>query len=93
MKKHYLYIGSNNTTHKLEKDTAINIISESFDGFSAYEIVGFWKGSKEKTLKVEIVSEEPEDVKIVKLCKRLKEELQQDSILLETVESNVAFIQ
>lgn len=92
MNKYYIYIGSNNQSHELEKDKAIVIISEYFEGFTAYEVVGFWKGVEEKTLKVEIVSDE-EPVKITRLCKELKKELQQEAILLENIKSNIAFIQ
>lgn len=93
MTKHYIYIGSNNETHELEKDKAISIIAGQFDGFSAYEIVGFWKGQQEKTLKVEIVSDDSSNAKIIAICKELKTALNQDSVLVETVESNIAFIQ
>jgi len=55
MKKYFLYIGSNNETHELEADRACEIIAKAFEGFSVYEIVGYWKGSKEKTPKVDIV--------------------------------------
>lgn len=92
MTKGYIYIGSNNETHALESERAIEIISEHFDGFSAYEIIGFWKGSQEKTLKVEIINDGSTG-KLVQLCKELKTKLHQESILLEIVESNIAFIQ
>lgn len=92
MTKHYIYIGSNNTTHELEKEKAIVEISKYFEGFTAYEVVGFWKGSQEKTLKVEIVSDGNSDAAIIRLCKELKAILLQDAIMLETIESNVAFI-
>jgi len=92
MKKAYIYIGSNNATRELESEKAISIISDHFDGFSAYEIIGFWKGSKEKTLKIEIVIDN-DTALIVKVCKELKTKLFQEAIMLEIVESNVAFIQ
>ena len=93
MKKAYIYIGSNNETHLLEAEKAIEKISEYFDGFSTYEIIGFWKGNKEKTLKVEIAIDEEQNSKIVKLCKELKIILKQEAIMLEVVNSNIAFIQ
>lgn len=93
MQKYYIYIGSNNETHKLESKEAIETISKYFDGFTAYEVVGYWKGSQEKTLKVEIVSDEGQgDARIVKMIKELKEVLHQDAILLEKIQSNSVFI-
>lgn len=93
MQKYYIYIGSNNQTHALESEKAISIISKYFDGFSAYEIIGYWKGSQEKTLKIEIVAEAgTNDPAIVRMIKELKVDLNQDAIMLEKITSNVAFI-
>jgi hypothetical protein len=90
--KYFLYIGSNNQTNKLEKVKAIEIINQCFDGFTCYEVVGFWQGKQEKTLKVEIVSDINQDTKIAKLCKDLKLALNQDAVMLEKIQSNILFI-
>ena len=92
MKKVFYYIGSNNKTKELEVDKAVAIISEHFTGFTAFEVIGFWKGLREKTLKVEIVTEE-ENVKLAKIGRELKEKLEQESVLMEIINSNIAFIQ
>ena len=90
-KKIYMYIGSNNTTHILEKEKAEAIVGKYFDGFTAFEVVGYWRGNKEKTLKIEIVAEVDSAV-IVRVAKELKKELEQDSIMVEVLESNAVFI-
>jgi len=77
-----LYIGSNNITGVLEKEKAIEIIAKYFDGFSCYEIDGYWQGKAEKTLKVEIIDTMGLSVKITELAQELKKELTQDSILV-----------
>ena len=92
MKKAYLYIGQNNDTKKLESDKIEKIVSSYFDGFTAIEVIGFWRGKKELSLKIEIVTDE-ENAKLVRLCKELKKELKQESIGLEITKSNFAFIQ
>ena len=92
MKKAYYYIGSNNSTHELEIEKITGIISKYFEGFTAFEVIGYWKGQREKTLKVEIVTEE-DNTKLVKVGKELKIALDQESIMLEIINSNVAFIQ
>ena len=92
MQKYYIYIGSNNETHQLEKEKAEQVISKYFEGFTAYEVIGYWRGAQERTLKVEIASEEA-SVKVIRLCKELKAALNQEAIMLEQVHSNVAFIQ
>ena len=92
MQKYYIYIGSNNETHQLESDEAIKTISKYFDGFTAYEVIGYWKGTQEKTLKVEIVADPAKDTEVVKMVKELKASLKQDAIMLEKINSNSVFI-
>jgi len=92
MIKYYLYIGSDNTTHKLEKEKAIELVGRHFEGFTAYEVIGFWQGSQEKTLKVEIVADQDQDTVIAKLAKELKQALNQDAIMMEKINSNTLFI-
>lgn len=91
MQKVYYYVGANNDTKELEKSKIENILSKSFDGFTAYEVVGYWKGNKERTLKIEIIDERPAS-DLAKVAKRLKKGLNQESILMEIVQSNCAFI-
>ena len=92
MKKAYYYIGANNATKELETDKIEDIVGQYFDGFTAFEVIGYWKGQKERTLKVEIITEES-DAKLAKIGKELREALAQESVLMEVVESNCAFIQ
>lgn len=91
MKKSRFYVGSNNETGKLEAEKIESIVSKYFDGFTEIETAGFWKGLKEKTLIIEVISEKS-DSELVKIAKELKISLNQESILLETVESNSAFV-
>lgn len=94
MRKYNIYIGWNNETKQLEKEKAIDIISKYFEGFTAYEVIGFWKGGEEHTLKVEIVADDKmSDPQAVRVCKELQKELKQEAVMLEKLDSNVAFIQ
>jgi hypothetical protein len=92
MKKVAYYIGSNNATHELEADKIEGIIASHFDGFTAFQVIGYWRGSKEKTLLIQAITEKT-DSELAKIAKELKEKLSQESILMEIVESNSAFIQ
>lgn len=92
MKKAYYYIGSNNLTHALELEKIESTIAQHFDGFTAFEVVGYWKGSKERTLKVEVITEKA-DSELVKIGRELRVKLEQESVLLEITDSNAAFIQ
>jgi len=91
MKKAILYVGHNNNTKELEVEKIITITSQHFDGFTTEQVVGYWKGARENTLKIEIVTDSS-DATIAKLCKELRVRLNQDAIMLEIVESNIAFI-
>ena len=76
-----LYIGANNETKEVEIDKAIDIIGNEFDGFTFWNANGFWKGSQEKTLIVQIETDETDETgTLIALIKNLKEELNQDCI-------------
>lgn len=92
MRKYILYIGSNNETKVLESDKANTIVSKYYDGFTTSQVTGYWKGSKEDTLKVEIVSEKEEQDTIATLCEDIKRELQQEAVMVDILASNTMFI-
>jgi hypothetical protein len=91
MKKAIFYIGANNSTKELEKGKIEATLNAHFSGYSASEIVGYWQGSKERTLMVQVVTEDG-DAKLSSICKELCKVLEQDAVMLEIVESNIAFI-
>jgi NAD(P)H-flavin reductase len=92
MQKVYFYIGANNATHVLETEKIVQAVNKHFAEFTAYEVIGYWKGTQEKSLKVEILTEEL-PAKIAKIAKELRALLQQDAIGLEIVETNFALVQ
>ena len=91
MKKAIYYIGWNNETHELEMDKIEKTLNAHFEGYSASEIIGYWKGSKERTLQVQVVTDSS-DTELAKTAKELCKVLKQDAVMLEIVDSNVAFI-
>lgn len=52
-----LYIGSNNTTKKLELKKIEAILSRRHDGFTISRAVGHWRGSKESTAVVSLAAD------------------------------------
>jgi len=91
MKKAKFYIGQNNETKQLEKTKIENALVKHFEGFTALEVIGYWKGAKEQTLLVETITEKS-DSELAKITKELCGLLEQDAIILEIVETNTAFI-
>lgn len=86
MRKAIFYVGADNTTKRLNREKIESIVASFFDGFSASEIVGYWKGTKENTLKVEVVTES-EDSTIHTVAQALRDGLNQESVMVE-IESN-----
>lgn len=91
MQKVYYYIGSNNKTKELETESIEAIVSAHFEGFTASEVVGYWRGSKERTLKVEVITDES-PAKLARIGRELKTKLDQESVLMEIINSNCAFL-
>ena len=92
MKKINFYIGSNNKTGQLEKEKALSILSSYYEGMTTSELIGYWKGSQEKTLLVSIVSDAVDYTLIKKICRELNRELDQQAIMVEVLDSNAIFI-
>jgi hypothetical protein len=92
MKKINFYIGSNNTTHILESDKALKILSSYYEGMSITEIVGYWKGAKENTILVSIMAESVDYTQVKTVCKKLNKTLDQQAIMVEILDSNTLFI-
>ena len=91
MKKIVFYIGSNNKTHELEKDKALTILSDAYEGMTVSELVGYWKGAKEATLQVQVVTEAVDYTLLKATCKKLNSTLDQDAIMVEVLNSNTLF--
>lgn len=92
MRKINFYIGSNNKTGELEKEKAIAIIAEEFEGFSVSELLGYWKSKSEKTLLVMVVVEKVDYTQLKRVCKKINKELEQEAVMIEILESNTLFI-
>lgn len=91
MQKVYYYIGHNNKTKELEIAKIEELVAGHFEGFTASEVVGYWKGLKERTLKIEVITDET-PTKLAKIGKELRDKLEQESVLMEIIESNCAFL-
>lgn len=73
----------------------LQLVSEHFGGFTVFETLGYWQGKKEKSLCVEIVSNEVDDVyHIHTLCRQICGYNHQDCVLVQTinVDSNLHYV-
>ena len=98
MKKYILTIGKNDKDEHKQlfsddaiNDTIISIITKYVDGATLYECDGLYKGEIEKSIRVEIISEESIYFNILKIIDLIKTRLNQESVMLEIQESNILF--
>ena len=95
MKKYIITIGANNTTKEVERNKIESILeSHLVDGASLIDTVGYWQGEKEPSVRVEILPtrDNQGDDYFKSLCLDLRDRLEQQAIMLESVESNIDFI-
>jgi hypothetical protein len=78
-----IYVGSNNETKKLEAKKAISIVSKYFEGFTCQNANGFWRGLSEKTLIIEIETDNKK--KVIELAEELKIALFQEAIAVAKI--------
>lgn len=84
-----LYIGSNNETGILEKDTIIIVLNTlgNTQGYTIIDTIGYWNGTSEPSCIIEIYGSY--NLSIVDI---LKKELKQDSIMVVKDYKVVEFI-
>ena len=73
-----LYIGSNNETHKLEAKKAVSIVASKFEGLTVIPSTGYWKGQPEKSMVIEV--ETQDKAKVLEVAGILRIELKQQAI-------------
>lgn len=86
-----LYIGSDNETLKISeeyKQKTLNILNKYLEGFTIENVVGFWGGNSEDTLKVTSFVDKVDKQKVKEICEDLKLNLKQKAIGVEFKKSN-----
>jgi len=69
------------------------LISEHYQGFTIFNTIGYWQGKHEKSLCIEIMSNNPADRhKLTKICKSINGYNKQDCCLLQIIECKSEFI-
>lgn len=76
-----LYVGSNNRTKRLELAKIRKATAARFDGFSLMPLTGYWKGTAERSVMVQI--ETMDRAAVMELVEMLKLELEQEAIALQ----------
>lgn len=71
-------------TEDKNRDEIERIVSRYFQGFTIISAVGYWNGTKENSLIIEILGIYDYD-KIVKICNEVKITNNQEAVLVELV--------
>jgi hypothetical protein len=59
-------------TENKRKKWICNLVAGHFGGFTVYKTMGYYKGQREKSLVIEIVTDSPADsLKIIRICKSI----------------------
>ena len=96
MKTYRLYCGRNiPTTNKEISDREIqdflkSTVSTYFSGFTIYSAVGYWNQESEKTIIIEIITDDLEKVKIV--ANTYKAKFNQESVLITATDQDINFL-
>ena len=61
------------------------------DGFTIYEVNGYWQGTPEQSFKIEVATDLDYE-KIVAVCAKLRDDFNQDSVMLTSPDNSVEFI-
>ena len=79
-------------TENKNKAAILSMVSGVFDGFTAIESTGFWRGKQENSLIIEIVCPEFNYKDLIGVCIAIKRYNCQESVLLQAIELSSEFI-
>jgi Protein of unknown function (DUF3574) len=96
MTKYTLSLGrnipnSNDTVNDNQIQEYLKEVSNYFLGFTITEVIGFWKGEQEKTIKLEIIADESDYDTVCEIALIYKNRFNQDSVMIEKSDCNVQF--
>lgn len=77
-------------TEDKNRKTIIKLTSRLFDGFTVFQTVGYWKGTPERSLTIEIVGAKRQDVR--DLARAIKQINKQEAVLVQAIESTSTLI-
>ena len=90
--------GLPNATNNVFCDSYAKFVSgvlyeHGIDGFTFYEVVGFWEGEQERSFKIEIARDDDENEnELLDICDVLRKLYNQDSVMLTYPDNTVVFI-
>ncbi len=74
-------------TEDVNREQIIRYVSRVFDGFTIYQTTGYWKGAKEASLVIEIITKKA-DKRIAMIAKSIKNYNKQQAVLVQVVKAS-----
>lgn len=72
-------------------DTVASVLSDhGIDGFTIFEVKGYWQGESEVSFKIEIATDK--ETTIIRLCQILRDKYNQEAVMLTYPDNSVSFI-
>jgi hypothetical protein len=78
----HFHIGSSNTLHYVEKDKVYAVLNEYFKGYTVIDATGYYEGSPEASIIVEVVAVEIRE-ELLRIAEELRSRLDQWSVLMD----------
>jgi hypothetical protein len=78
------------TEDKNYDSVILPILNVNIDGFSVYRGEGFWKGTKEKSLLIEVYTKDKNLIRLI--AERIKRGNWQESVLVTETECKIEFL-
>jgi len=79
-------------TENKNKDAINKIVSKSFNAFTTYDAIGFWKSTQERSLIIEVITESKNANKIKHVAQEIKKENKQEAVLIQELKTATRFI-
>lgn len=74
--------------------TVSNVLGDyGIDGFTLYEVDGYWMGVNEVSYKIEVALTDEQAKSILEVCEKLRALYDQDAVMLTYPDNSVEFIE
>ena len=84
-----IHVGANNLTGRIDRRRIEGLVAQYFDGFTLSTQTGYWRGRKERSLRIDVLGGGP---RTLELAEVLAGALSQEAVLVERVAVSVDLV-
>ncbi len=70
-------------TENINRDNVVQIVGEHFEGFTLLDGVGYWQGTPEQSLVIEIIGTEKDAANVELVAYKIKKNNHQQAVLIQ----------